>query len=94
MKTIYKCLLGILLSGLCIGNSYSQVQSPNVDSVYNLINGDWIQFKRCSGMTGKCDTIYSTQVHNIDRIAGTDSITWKTYSNDTLLSTSKYLLTY
>jgi hypothetical protein len=86
-------MLGILFSGLCIANSYCQVQSTNVDSVYNLISGNWYEVENCSGWAG-CDSVYSTKVNKIERITGTDSITWKIISNDTLLSTSRFLITY
>jgi len=93
MKTIKKCMLCILLSGLFFANSYSQVQSPNVDSVYNLISGNWSEIKICGWPLG-CDSIHNNQINKIERILGTDSITWKILRNDTLLSTKKYLISY
>ncbi|GEM_PF-1683900 len=66
----------------------------NVDSVYNLISGDWYKVIECMGFTGKCDSVYSDDLNQIERIAGTDSITWKVFQNDKLVNQSKYKISY
>lgn len=66
----------------------------NVDSVYNLISGNWYKVFVCSGMTGKCDSVYSDDLNQIERIAGTDSIIWKVFQKNTLAYQSKYKISY
>lgn len=68
--------------------------SLNVDSVYNLISGNWYKVIECIGFTGKCDSVYSDDLNQIERITGTDSITWKVFQNGNLVDQSKYKISY
>ena len=71
-----------------------KLSQPNIDSVYTLLCGKWYEVMNCNGFTGRCDSVYSSVVNSLDRVAGTDSIIWKTLQNDTLIHTSKYLLSF
>ncbi len=68
--------------------------SLNVDSVYNLISGNWYKVIECIGFTGKCDSVYSEDLNQIERITGTDSITWKVFQKGNLVDQSKYKISY
>ena len=94
MKTIKICFLVLAVSCLLSLKSYSQSEFASVDDVYHLIQGNWYRIIGISGMTGKPDSIYDDHVHQIERIPGTDSITWKISLHDTLLSTKKYRIEF
>jgi len=68
--------------------------SVSIDSIYNLIKGDWYFFEACNVKLG-CRPPYNQglQIERIERIAGTDSITWKTIRSDTTVI-NKYLVSY
>jgi len=74
-------------------NDTIKTVTNNVDSVYNLISGNWSEIKICGWPLG-CDSIHNNNINKIERIIGTDSITWKVFRNDTLLNSTKYLLSY
>ena len=94
MKTILTCSLVVFLSGLLCLKTYSQTEASKVDSVYNLIKGNWYRVYACSGMTGRCDSVSSDNIYNIERIAGTDSIIWKESLNDQIIGTRNYKISY
>jgi hypothetical protein len=66
----------------------------NIDSVYNLISGDWYNTLNCSGFIGRCDSVYSDDLNQIERIEGTDSIVWKVFQKDKLAYQNKYKISY
>lgn len=74
--------------------AYSQTEFSNADEVYDLIKGDWYQIIQYNGMTGTQDSVYYDHLHQIERIPGTDSITWKVSLHDSLLVTVKYKMEY
>ena len=87
-------ILMTIISLLQFVNLYGQTSSTSVDSVYNLIKGNWYKTLNCGGFTGKCDSVYSSDLNMIERITGTDSISWKIYQNTNLVSTFNYKLSF
>jgi len=49
-------------------NLYGQTSSTTADSVYNLVKGNWYKTLNCGGFTGKCDSVYSSDLNVIERI--------------------------
>jgi len=94
MKTIKIFILVVFLAGLNVLNTYSMTASANVDSVYNLIKGNWYPVVSTGGLTGETDSLRSNNIIQIERISGTDSVTWKVFQHDTLTLTKRYLITY
>ena len=94
MKTIRNFVLVIIIWGFQVVNTYSMTESASIDSIYNLIKGNWYEVIVCNGYVGKCDSVYSDDIQQIERIAGTDSITWKVFSNGTMTHLFKYLISY
>lgn len=94
MESKRNLILMTIISLLQFVNLYGQTSSTNVDSVFNLIKGNWYKTFNCGGFSGKCDSVYSSDLNQIERIAGTDSILWKTYQNTNLVSSFKYKLSY
>ena len=65
-----------------------------VDSVYNLIAGDWYKTLECNGFTGKCTKVYSSIISTIERIPGTDSIRWINKYNGVVINSTKYKIVF
>lgn len=77
-----QCIFGTAFAG-----------SLSVDSIGNLIKGDWYGTYQCNGVTGKCDSTFSTIKNVITPKAGTDTIQWITYA-DTGVVTENFKLKY
>jgi len=74
---------------------YSNIfaESSSVDSIGNLIKGDWYGIYQCNGATGKCDSTFSTLKNVITPKMGTDTVQWLTYA-DTGVVTENFKLKY
>lgn len=94
MKVIINWVFVVFLSCFFCLPTYSQTEVEKVDSVYNLISGNWYQVIDCGGWTGRCDSVTSDYLNKIERIAGTDSITWEISLNGTIVVTLKYKISY
>lgn len=94
MKIITNWVFVVILSCFFCLQTYSQTEVAKVDSVYNLISGNWYKVIDCHGMTGRCDSVSSDYLNKIERIVGTDSITWEISLNDTIVTTKKYKISY
>lgn len=77
-----QCIFGTAFAG-----------SLSVDSIGNLIKGDWYGTYQCNGVTGKCDSTFSTIKNVITPKTGTDTIQWITYA-DTGVVTENFKLKY
>lgn len=92
MRTI-KLITVFLLLIWQFGNfNVSASTTTSVDSMFQVIKGTWYFTESCSGMTGNCDTVYSSVQNEISLVPGSDSVYWKTYADNTLTSTKTYLL--
>lgn len=88
MKTKHKFyLLALLLSLQSLSIASWAVTTTPVDSMFQVIKGDWYHTRTCTGMTGKSDSVYSSTRNEISRGLDSDNFYWKTYENDSLIST-------
>lgn len=94
MKKIIISLIAVLVPFIQGFEVNAKIKSENVETVFNQISGVWYKVFSYSGLTGKKDTIYSNEVNEINRVAGTDSITWTVSENDTVKRLSRYRLVY
>lgn len=93
MKTKHKFyLLALLLSLQSLSIVAWAVTITPVDSMFQVIKGSWYLTKSCTGITGKCDSVYSSTRNAISKVLGNDSLYWKTYENGTLVSTQVCML--
>lgn len=88
----HSLFIKLLIAMLCLSSLGFANTSASVDSLFQVIKGDWYQNLHCSGMTGHCDSVYSETAYEISIVPGTDSINWTSYSDGNLISSSKYLL--
>jgi len=84
-NTIIHCdgnKLDTYVDGITDGDyiGYSRVMNEKVptqsriDSLASCMSGKWYDVILCSGMTGKCDSVYSTTTLTITTMLGTDTI--------------------
>lgn len=73
---------------------FTVCNTANVDSVYNLIAGDWYKTSECNGFTGKCTKVYSSIISTIERIPGTDSIRWINKLDGVVVNIAKYKIVF
>jgi hypothetical protein len=65
-----------------------------VDSIYNLIKGEWYLFKTCGGITGECSFVYSETLNQFEKINDSDSIIRKIFVKNQLVHSVKYKIIY
>lgn len=82
------CLLTISV------NLSSQTRPSGIDSVGNLLNGNWNKTQECGGLLGGCQSVNSNYLTVFERIVGTDSIIMKIVEDEKIISSNKYKIAF